>query len=79
MGALQDASQPKPERTRGLHGSLLGQLVGQAPGRRAAIPMSQVSPVSTVPLPHTIGQSLSTARVAPGGQQPSLSSCATIG
>src|SRR5262245_35138016 len=30
------------------------QLVGQAPGRPAAMPVSQVSPESTVPLPQAI-------------------------
>jgi len=46
-----------------------GQLVGQAPLPVAS--GSQASPGSTMPSPHSAGQSVSVAWVAPDGQQPS--------
>src|SRR5438128_380030 len=47
----------------------LGQLVGHDPGWPAPIPVSQFSPGSTMPLPHTAGQSLSLLALQPDGQQ----------
>src|SRR5262249_38714178 len=44
------------------------QLVGQLP----AMPVSQVSPGSSTPLPHTGTQSASLTLVQPGAQHPSL-------
>ena len=49
-----------------------GQLVGQEPGLPAVMPVSQVSPGSTMPFPHTAGQSTSVLALQPVGQQPSL-------
>ena len=46
------------------------QLVGQAPGPDA-IPLSQVSPDSTTPLPQLGEQSESVFALHPAGQQPS--------
>src|SRR6185437_332697 len=46
--------------------------VGQAPGWPAGIPVSQVSPDWITPSPQVGEQSGSVAKVAPGGQQPSL-------
>ena len=53
------------------------QLVGQLPALSGGMPTSHASPDSTTPLPQTLGQSMSTALVAPAGQQPSpfLSDC----
>jgi hypothetical protein len=46
---------------------------GQLPGLPAAMALSQVSPLSSVPFPHraAAGQSGSVLEVQPGGQQPS--------
>ena len=44
-----------------------------------AIPVSQVSPLSTTLLPHAGEQSLSVPEFAPGGQQPSLLIAVVIG
>src|SRR6185312_15127996 len=45
---------------------------GQAPGWPAGIAVSQVSPAWTTPSPQVAEQSGSVAKVAPGGQHPSL-------
>jgi hypothetical protein len=55
-----------------------GQEPGQAP-EPAPIPLSQASPISRTPLPQTAGQSSSTFRLPPVGQQPSPGMKATIG
>src|SRR6185436_12650539 len=44
-----------------------------------AMPVSQVSPASTTPLPHDAEQSLSVLWLAPAGQQPSPSCTSVIG
>src|SRR5262245_38669037 len=54
------------------------QAVGQAPVWPAAIAVSQVSPVSTTPLPQPAGQSGSELMSAPGGQQLSPAAGAVI-
>src|ERR1022692_2883721 len=51
---------------------------GQAPGAPAAMPRSQTSPGSTVPLPQVGEQSGSMELLAPAGQQPSLGTGALI-
>jgi len=47
------------------------QSSGQLPGAGGAMPMSHDSLPCRTPSPQAVGQSLSTALVAPGGQQPS--------
>ena len=56
-----------------VHGWVLGaQLVGQAPGLPAVMPVSHSSPGSTMPLPQIGWQSTSVLALQPDGQQPSL-------
>jgi hypothetical protein len=54
-----------PTSTSFVHGSTSAHTVGQSP--------SQVSPVSTIPFPHSFSQSLSTLLSQPPEQQPSSS------
>ena len=56
-----------------MHGllSLQSATVGHLPGP-AEMPVSQSSPPSRIPLPHTAEQSASLVLLQPDGQQPSL-------
>jgi hypothetical protein len=83
IGALTHAAVQVPAlvSVEVVHALGAVQLVGQAPVWPAAMAVSQVSPVSTTPLPQqlatpvvhvVIGQSASVALVQPAGQQPSL-------
>src|SRR6185436_12851616 len=65
------ARQPEPSTTSFWQAPLGGQGAGQAPVMPAAKPVSQVSPASTMALPHTTGQSGSLMAEAPVGQQKS--------
>jgi hypothetical protein len=60
-----------PVNTSFVHAFPSLHVVGQAPGIPAAIDVSQVSPVSTRPFPHTAGQLPSLRLLHPIGQQPS--------
>jgi hypothetical protein len=73
--ALQVAAEPC--RTIFVQSGAGGQaVVGQEP----SIASSHVSTGdSTIPLPHTAGQSASTMRLPPGGQQPSPATNAVTG
>ena len=65
--------QAPPERESLVQASLSSQSarVGHLPAPEE-IPGSQVSPLSSRPLPHPTGQSRSVSEVAPAGQQPSF-------
>src|SRR5689334_15279247 len=67
-----EQSSLRPSRRRAMQppGSS-GQAVGQAPSLPAAMALSQASPASTTELPQRAGQSESTLRLPPAGQQPS--------
>jgi hypothetical protein len=66
--AVQVAAEPVSESTVQAFPS--SQLVAHAPAPEA-IPLSQVSPDSTTPLPQTALQSESLLLLQPAGQQPS--------
>jgi hypothetical protein len=80
MGVFVQAAVhvPPPMSASLVHAAPSLQLVGQLPAP-LAMPVSQVSPISTRLLPHITMQSLSESELAAGGQQPSPSAGLVIG
>jgi hypothetical protein len=70
---------PPPSSASSVHEFWSSQAVGQAPGWPAAMPVSQASLSSSLPLPQSFEQSLSPAAVQPLGQHPSPSLQLVIG
>jgi hypothetical protein len=69
---LQEAEQVPPlSSVSVVQGFLSSQLVGQAPGWPAGMPVSQPSLSSSTPFPHEGEQSASLTALQPAGQQPS--------
>jgi hypothetical protein len=67
-----------PTSARSVH-PMFGHIVGQAPAPPSPIPVSQSSPGSTTPLPHTAMQSASWFALQPViGQQPSCAEAPPI-
>jgi len=68
----------EPEAKSAVQASPSSQLRGHDPATPVVIPRSQVSPVSTMPLPQTTAQSLSLPDQHPAGQHWSPSAQAVI-
>src|SRR6185436_10889540 len=62
-----------------VHESPSSHVERQAPALPAVMPRSQISPMSTTPLPQTAGQSGSLSWLQPVGQQPSPMAQAVMG